>query len=138
MLKQPKNKGEYYLTDAFQYMIDKGAKIKVDRRRGLVRRRASSTRCSRRTATMLEKGRARAPAAIGDGATIVEPVYIEDGVTIANSTVGPNVSIGAGTIIEHSTMRDTIVGHKLPDRALHAQEFADRRRGASWPVSKAR
>src|SRR3954471_21004179 len=29
VLTQPKNKGEYYLTDAFQYMIDKGAKIKV-------------------------------------------------------------------------------------------------------------
>ena len=29
VMKQPANKGEYYLTDAFQYMIDKGAKIKV-------------------------------------------------------------------------------------------------------------
>src|SRR3954465_15679147 len=29
VLKQPPNKGEYYLTDAFQYMIDHGAKIKV-------------------------------------------------------------------------------------------------------------
>ena len=28
-LKQPANKGEFYLTDAFQYMIDKGAKLKV-------------------------------------------------------------------------------------------------------------
>src|ERR1700687_3000128 len=29
VLTQPKNQGEYFLTDAFQYMIDKGAKIKV-------------------------------------------------------------------------------------------------------------
>jgi len=29
VLKQPTNKGEYYVTDAFQYMIDKGAKIRV-------------------------------------------------------------------------------------------------------------
>ena len=28
-LTQPTNKGEYYLTDAFQYMIDNGSKIKV-------------------------------------------------------------------------------------------------------------
>src|SRR4026208_499834 len=28
-LHQPKNQGEYFLTDAFQYMIDKGARIKV-------------------------------------------------------------------------------------------------------------
>ena len=55
VLTQPKNKGEYYLTDAFQYMIDKGAKIQRHRRRGLVRRgedrhaaRDESRRCSRR------------------------------------------------------------------------------------------
>ena len=29
VMKQPSNKGEYYLTDAFQYMIEHGAKIKV-------------------------------------------------------------------------------------------------------------
>src|SRR6266850_7758426 len=29
VLNQPPNKGEYYLTDAFQHMIDKGAKLKV-------------------------------------------------------------------------------------------------------------
>src|SRR5918998_4618446 len=29
VLKKPKNQGEYFLTDAFQYMIDQGAKIKV-------------------------------------------------------------------------------------------------------------
>src|SRR6266568_2816598 len=29
VLQQPKNQGEYFLTDAFQYMIEKGAKIKV-------------------------------------------------------------------------------------------------------------
>src|SRR5439155_25176842 len=28
-LRQPKNKGEYYLTDAFQYMIEHGARITV-------------------------------------------------------------------------------------------------------------
>jgi glucose-1-phosphate thymidylyltransferase len=41
---------------------------------------------------------------------MIDPVYIEDGVKIANSKVGPNVSLGAGTIIEHSTLRDTIAG----------------------------
>jgi glucose-1-phosphate thymidylyltransferase len=41
---------------------------------------------------------------------VVQPVYIEDGVTIANSVVGPNVSLGAGSIIEHATLRDTIAG----------------------------
>ena len=29
MLAAPPNKGEYYLTDALQYMVDHGARIKV-------------------------------------------------------------------------------------------------------------
>ncbi len=29
---------------------------------------------------------------------------------IVNSKVGPNVSIGAGSIVEHASLRDTIAG----------------------------
>ena len=55
---------------------------------------------------------ARRPKDLGADATVIEPVYIEDGVVIRRSTVGPNVSIGKGTVIEDSTLRDTIVGEK--------------------------
>jgi glucose-1-phosphate thymidylyltransferase len=41
---------------------------------------------------------------------LVDPVYIEDNVTLVNSTLGPNVSVGAGSRIEGSVLRDTIVG----------------------------
>src|SRR5688572_20811805 len=36
----------------------------------------------------------------------------EDGVTIARSTIGPNVSISAGSTISDSVLRDSIVGEK--------------------------
>ena len=62
---------------------------------------------------MLEKRKmARRPATLPKDAKIVEPVYIEDGVTITRSTVGPNVSVSAGTVIEDSTVRDAIIGAK--------------------------
>jgi glucose-1-phosphate thymidylyltransferase len=62
---------------------------------------------------MLEKRKmARKPANLPKDAKIVDPVYIEDGVTIARSTVGPNVAISAGSTIEDSTIRDTIIGGK--------------------------
>jgi glucose-1-phosphate thymidylyltransferase len=41
---------------------------------------------------------------------VIDPVYIEDDVVLSASTVGPNVSIGAGSRIDHSELRDTIVG----------------------------
>ena len=59
---------------------------------------------------MLEKGRARRPEALGEGVTIVDPVYIEDDVTITDSVIGPNVSISAGTTVTGSTLRDSVVG----------------------------
>jgi glucose-1-phosphate thymidylyltransferase len=108
-LKQPKNKGEYYLTDAFQYMIDKGAKIKVIDVEGWYDAGEQGTLLDTNR-TMLEKGRAKRPASVPAGVTLIDPVYIEDGVTLSGSTLGPNVSVGAGSRVEASVLRDTIVG----------------------------
>jgi glucose-1-phosphate thymidylyltransferase len=110
VLARPKNKGEYYLTDAFQYMIDRGAKIRVIDVEGWYDAGKLDTLLETNRA-VLEHGRARRPASL-EGATIIDPVYIEDGVTCRNATLGPNVSIGAGTVIEDSSLRDTIVGGK--------------------------
>jgi glucose-1-phosphate thymidylyltransferase len=108
VLKSPKNQGEYFLTDAFQYMIDQGAKIKVIDVEGWYDAGKIDTLLDTNR-VMLEKGRARVPAGI-DRSQIVDPVYIEDGVKIVNSKVGPNVAIGTGSIVEHASLRDTIAG----------------------------
>jgi len=110
-LKQPKNKGEYYLTDAFQYMIDHGAKIKVIDVEGWYDAGEQGTLLETNRA-MLEKGRARRPATLPPGVELIDPVYIEDGVALVASTLGPNVSVGAGSRIERSRIRDTIVGER--------------------------
>ncbi len=110
VLHQPRNQGEFFLTDAFQYMIDKGARIKVVDVEGWYDAGKIETLLDTNR-VMLEKGRARVPEGI-DRSQIVDPVYIEDGVQIANSVVGPNVSLGSGSIIENATLRDTIVGNR--------------------------
>ena len=46
------------------------------------------------------------------GSTIIDPVYIEDDVVLTNATIGPNVSIQSGAVIERSALRDSIVGHR--------------------------
>jgi glucose-1-phosphate thymidylyltransferase len=38
-------------------------------------------------------------------------VYIEDNVTLAASTIGPNVAIGTGSTVDGATLSDTIVGN---------------------------
>jgi glucose-1-phosphate thymidylyltransferase len=109
VLTQPKNKGEFYLTDAFQYMIDKGAKIQVIDVEGWYDAGEQKTLLETNQ-TILERGSARRPASVPAGVTIVDPVYVEDDVTLVSSTIGPNVSISKGSRIEHSELRDTIVG----------------------------
>ncbi len=108
VMKQPKNKGEWYLTDAFQYMVDKGAKLQVAEAAGWYDAGQVDTILAT-NGVMLAKGRARKPAGLTD-CTIVEPVYIEDDVVLTGSTIGPNVSISEGTSITNSTVRDSIVG----------------------------
>ncbi|HXT18516.1 MAG TPA: sugar phosphate nucleotidyltransferase [Gemmatimonadaceae bacterium] len=125
-LEQPKNKGEYYLTDAFQYMIDHGAKIRVIDVQGWYDAGEQGT-LLQTNRIILEKGRARKPASVPAGVTILDPVYIEDGVTLASSTIGPNVSIATGTTVEGSTLRDTVIGAgtKISNAALSGSMIGD-------------
>ena len=108
VLQQPKNQGEYFLTDAFQYMIDKGAKIRVIDVEGWYDAGKIETMLETNEA-MLKRGRARKPKSAGDS-TIIDPVYIEDNVTLKKSRVGPNVSIGAGSVLDGVEVSNSIVG----------------------------
>jgi glucose-1-phosphate thymidylyltransferase len=127
VLARPKNKGEYYLTDAFQYMIDHGARLKVIDVDGWYDAGKLDTLLETNRA-MLERGHARRPPnGVGPGSHIIDPVYIEDGVEILASTIGPNVSIGAGTKVEGSRLQDVIVGVKSQIRGsvLHDSLVGD-------------
>ena len=125
-LEQPKNKGEYYLTDAFQYMIDHGAKIRVVDVHGWYDAGEQGTLLETNR-MMLEKGRARRPASLGPDVTVIDPVYIEDNVTLRGATIGPNVSIGAGSAVDGSELRDTIVGSgsRITSSHLHNSLIGD-------------
>ena len=112
VMEQPPNKGEYYLTDAFQYMVDKGAKLRVEDVEGWYDAGKLDTLLETNRIMLEKRKMARRPKNLPGDAKIVEPVYIEDGVTIRRSTVGPNVSVSAGTVIEDSTVRDAIIGVK--------------------------
>ncbi|PYO96536.1 MAG: nucleotidyltransferase [Gemmatimonadetes bacterium] len=113
VLQQPPGKGgEYYLTDAFQYMVDRG-------RRLLAAPVAGWYDCGKvdtlleTNQHLLEHGRARIPSGPRLRCTIVPPVYIEDGVSIQDATVGPNVSIEAGSVVTESTITNSILGRNV-------------------------
>jgi len=112
VMKQPPNKGEYYLTDAFQYMIDHGAKIKAVDVEGWYDAGKLDTLLETNQTILERRNAARRPAKVPDGVKLIDPVYVEDGVTLVSSTIGPNVTLEAGAHVEGSQLRDTIVGRK--------------------------
>jgi glucose-1-phosphate thymidylyltransferase len=92
-------------------MIERGARIKVVDVEGWYDAGKLDTLLETNR-TVLEKGAARRPKTVPAGVTINDPVYIEENVTLAKSTIGPNVTIGAGSTIDGSTLSDTIIGKK--------------------------
>jgi glucose-1-phosphate thymidylyltransferase len=112
MRRTPATDGEFYLTDAFQYMVDRGKKLIVGEVTGWYDCGKVDTLLETNR-HLLEHGRARRPppGAIPAGVTIRDPVYIEDGVTLRSCTVGPNVALGAGSSITGSTVTNSILGN---------------------------
>jgi glucose-1-phosphate thymidylyltransferase len=107
VLAAPKNKGEYFLTDAFQWMIEHGKRILTAEVGGWYDCGALGTLLETND-ILLRKGAARRREF--PGVTIHDPVYIEEGVTIERSEIGPNVTLEQGTSVTDSVLRNTIVG----------------------------
>jgi glucose-1-phosphate thymidylyltransferase len=137
-MEGPKGKsGEYYLTDAFQYMVDHGAKIRVEEVKGWYDCGQLETLLDTNR-HLLENGRDRAPDG-GRNSRINQPVRIESGVTIEDSEIGPNVTIETGSTVRGSSLRDTIIGSDvtIENAQLHDSLIGDRAvvRGVNGTVS---
>src|SRR5712691_2340602 len=107
VLSSPKNQGEYFLTDAFQWMIEHGKRILTAEVGGWYDCGKLDTLLETNE-ILLRKGAAR--RVDFPGVIIHDPVYIEDGVTIERSAIGPNVSLERGTTVTDCRLTNTIVG----------------------------
>ena len=107
-LGEPANKGEWYLTDAFQYMIDHGSKIHTAEVGGWYDCGKIETLLETNQ-YLLEQGRGTPPPS-GNGVQVIEPVRIENNVDLRDSTIGPNVTIEDGATVAGSVLQHTIVG----------------------------
>ncbi len=107
-LAAPANKGEFFLTDAFQHMIDRGRKIRTAEVQGWYDCGQLGTTLETNE-TLLRHGAARHPAP-PEGVRIIDPVLIEDGCTLERCTVGPNVTLESGSTVRDATVSHTITG----------------------------
>jgi len=134
VLASPQNKGEWFLTDAFQWMIERGARIRtaevagwydcgtvtttLETNRILLEQQLPDGTLPGR-ASVGGKKRQTAARRFSPSVKIVEPVHIEADVVIEESTVGPHASIEAGTVIHGSVVKNAIVGQRC--RIEHCQ-----------------
>lgn len=105
---RPPMKGEFFLTEAFQYMVDHGKRIFAAPVGGWYD--CGKTKSVLETNLhLLKQGQARRPGPRAQ-VRILDPVWVADGVQLEDCTLGPNVSIEPGSVIRTSVLRDTIVG----------------------------
>lgn len=119
--------GEYYLTDAFQYMVDHGAKLKVVEVEGWYDAGEMGTLLETNRHVLENGGRARKP----DGGSNVKchgAIRVAEGVTLDQCEIGPNVVIESGSTIRNSKIRDSIIGASvnIESSELHDSMIGDR------------
>jgi glucose-1-phosphate thymidylyltransferase len=111
VLASPKNKGEWYLTDAFQWMIDHGRKIKTAEVGAWLDCGANGTTLET-NAILLDRLGGSGPRNFGAHVKIVEPCLIGADCMIERSTVGPHVVLEDGCMVRDSAIEEAIIGKK--------------------------
>jgi len=106
----PGPSGEFYLTDAFQYMVDHGSKIQVAPVEGWYDCGKPETLLDTNRHLLLAGQSGIADSATLEGSTVTDPVRVEEGAVVLNSMIGPNVTVEAGARVEDSMVADTILG----------------------------
>ena len=103
-------KGEYQLTNALDTLKNKGAKFtpgKVIEWWDCGNKNATVNTNQRVLANSTEK--LIADSMVNNGSEIIEPCFIGENVILTNSKIGPYVSIGNNTVIENSTIDNSII-----------------------------
>jgi glucose-1-phosphate thymidylyltransferase len=104
-------KGEYQLTDAMEHMKRKGSRFE----QGTVQ---DWLDCGNKNATVdtnsVYLGYLHGSKLVHESveitdSVILEPCFIDEGVKIRNSVVGPGVSIGKNTVIENCIIKKSII-----------------------------
>lgn len=118
--------GEYYLTDAFQYMADHGARLKVVEVEGWYDCGEMGTLLETNQHVLQHGSRSREPDG-GNNLRCKDPVRVAEGVLLENCEIGPNVTIESGSKIRNSKIRDAIIGANvtIENAELHDSMIGD-------------
>jgi len=105
--------GEYQLPDALRNMTEKGMQFvpgKVEKWMDCGNKNATVDTNQQVLNYLHKDGEQLKSAGVTiENATIIEPVYLGEGVSIKNSVVGPHVSVHANSTISDSVIKNSII-----------------------------
>ena len=102
-----RTKNEFQLTDALQMMLEKGCHFRTAPVQKWLDCGLAETLLET-NAHVLKRIDNSASVNL-PGVKVIAPCYIGKGVKIANSTIGPNVSVGDGCVVENSTISNAVL-----------------------------
>ena len=102
-----RTKNEFQLTDALQMMLERGCKFRTAPVRKWLDCGLAETLLDT-NAHVLKRVDNSASVNL-PGVKVIAPCYIGKDVKIENSTIGPNVSVGDGCVIENSTISNAVL-----------------------------
>ncbi|MBN1123149.1 MAG: NTP transferase domain-containing protein [Anaerolineae bacterium] len=108
MERKQMTKGEFFLADAFQIMIDEGAVFKTQKVDVWLDCGKPETVLSTNR-YLLENGCDNSAEIKQSGVTIIPPVNIHPSAKLEHAIVGPNAAIGAGCEVSYSIIKDSII-----------------------------
>ena len=106
----PSPSGEFYLTDAFQYMVDHGSRIITAPVGGWWDAGKPETLLETNAHLLTGERGGVDEGAIVEGAELIAPLRIETGVLVRGGRIGPNVTLEEGAVVEDCYLEHTVVG----------------------------
>lgn len=102
-------KGEYYLADAINILLQRDLKMRTEKVEVWLDAGTSEALLDTNH-YLLETGSANSETASSrEGLVIIPPVFVHPSAQVSNSIIGPYVSVGAGCRVESSILRDSIL-----------------------------
>ena len=102
--------GEFYLTDAFQYMVDHGSQIITAPVGGWWDAGKLETLLETNAYLLADQRGGIDESATVEAAELIAPLRIEKGGRIQGGRIGPNVTLEAGAVVEDCYLEHTVVG----------------------------
>jgi len=102
-------KGEFFLADAINIMLEGGLKMRTEKV-DVWLDAGTSEALLETNRYLLDNGRSNIKTSTERaGLVVIPPVFIHPTAEVVNSVIGPHVSVGAGCRVESSILRDSIL-----------------------------